>query len=62
MRLRKSLPKWLWTSLLLIAVLLSGCRAAELSEGPTQAVLSLDWVPNTNHTGFYVALEKGWYT
>lgn len=28
---------------------------------PTQAILSLDWVPNTNHTGFYVALEKGWY-
>jgi ABC-type nitrate/sulfonate/bicarbonate transport system substrate-binding protein len=25
------------------------------------AILSLDWVPNTNHTGFYVALEKGWY-
>jgi len=28
---------------------------------PTQVTLSLDWVPNTNHTGFYVALEKGWY-
>ncbi len=28
---------------------------------PTRAILSLDWVPNTNHTGFYVALEKGWY-
>ncbi|HNT06073.1 MAG TPA: ABC transporter substrate-binding protein, partial [Anaerolineae bacterium] len=25
------------------------------------ATLTLDWVPNTNHTGFYVALEKGWY-
>lgn len=23
--------------------------------------LSLDWIPNTNHTGFYVALHKGWY-
>lgn len=21
----------------------------------------LDWVPNTNHTGLYVALDKGWY-
>ncbi len=27
----------------------------------TRAVLSLDWVPNTNHTGFYVAKDKGWY-
>lgn len=23
--------------------------------------LMLDWTPNTNHTGFYVAQEKGWY-
>ncbi|MCD6518373.1 MAG: ABC transporter substrate-binding protein [Anaerolineae bacterium] len=36
----------------------TGCRRAK---GPSKAVLSLDWVPNTNHTGFYVALEKGWY-
>jgi len=28
---------------------------------PMQVTLSLDWMPNTNHTGFYVALEKGWY-
>ncbi len=23
--------------------------------------LALDWTPNTNHTGIYVALNKGWY-
>ncbi len=23
--------------------------------------LALDWTPNTNHTGIYVALDKGWY-
>ena len=23
--------------------------------------LALDWTPNTDHTGFYVALAKGWY-
>lgn len=23
--------------------------------------LALDWTPNTNHTGFYVARAKGWY-
>ncbi|MGH7245929.1 MAG: ABC transporter substrate-binding protein, partial [Candidatus Levyibacteriota bacterium] len=27
---------------------------------PTFTV-ALDWTPNTNHTGLYVALEKGWY-
>lgn len=24
-------------------------------------VVALDWTPNTNHTGFYVAKGKGWY-
>ncbi|MFA6016900.1 MAG: ABC transporter substrate-binding protein [Patescibacteria group bacterium] len=24
-------------------------------------ILTLDWTPNTNHTGVYVALAKGWY-
>jgi ABC-type nitrate/sulfonate/bicarbonate transport system substrate-binding protein len=38
---------------------LSGCAGAK-PQGQ-KAILSLDWVPNTNHTGFYVALEKGWY-
>lgn len=23
--------------------------------------LALDWTPNTNHTGFFVALDRGWY-
>ena len=24
--------------------------------------VALDWTPNTNHSGFYIALEKGWYS
>jgi ABC-type nitrate/sulfonate/bicarbonate transport system substrate-binding protein len=27
----------------------------------TKMSLALDWTPNTNHTGIYVALNKGWY-
>lgn len=27
----------------------------------TPATLVLDWTPNTNHTGIYVAQEKGWF-
>lgn len=26
-----------------------------------EVTLALDWTPNTNHTGIYVAQEKGWY-
>lgn len=27
----------------------------------TSMSLALDWTPNTNHTGIYVALKQGWY-
>lgn len=27
----------------------------------TKVNMALDWTPNTNHTGIYVAQEKGWY-
>jgi ABC-type nitrate/sulfonate/bicarbonate transport system substrate-binding protein len=27
----------------------------------THMTLALDWTPNTNHTGIYVAMAKGWY-
>lgn len=27
----------------------------------TSMSLALDWTPNTNHTGIYVALDQGWY-
>lgn len=43
--------------LLCFLLLLIGCGGAKET-----TILSLDWVPNTNHTGFYVALEKGWYS
>lgn len=46
---------------MVLVVVLTACRGAETAGQPTKAVLSLDWVPNTNHTGFYVALDKGWY-
>lgn len=53
-------------SVLLVCVLvlsLAACsRSADNSDsGRTDITLCLDWTPNTNHTGFYVALEKGYY-
>jgi ABC-type nitrate/sulfonate/bicarbonate transport system substrate-binding protein len=50
-------------SALLLAALalaaLAGC--AQRPKGLTKVTLMLDWAPNTNHTGIYVAQEKGWY-
>ena len=48
--------------------LLAGCGAAgsnTADSGSTESTVDitvcLDWTPNTNHTGLYVALEKGYY-
>ncbi|GAA0084687.1 ABC transporter substrate-binding protein [Clostridium sp. CTA-7] len=44
--------------------LLAGCskkEEAKTSEGLQKVTVILDWTPNTNHTGLYVAQEKGYY-
>ena len=51
---------------LMLSVLVAGCSSGGDSPGDqarnSQPVtVMLDWVPNTNHTGLYAALEKGWY-
>ena len=38
----------------------SGCSLTKEKSGK-DIVICLDWTPNTNHTGLYVALEKGYY-
>ena len=42
-----------------------GAAASSPSATPKPATatvtLALDWTPNTNHTGFYVAQQSGWY-
>ena len=40
----------------------SGPSGSPVAQPPTAVVrLALDWTPNTNHTGFYVAQQRGWY-
>ncbi len=46
--------------LLFVAVLGVSC-GDQASGGPTPVRLMLDWVPNTNHTGIYVAEDKGYF-
>lgn len=49
----------------LMAVAMSGCsnneEASKAEETEKKVTLILDYVPNTNHTGFYVAKEKGYF-
>jgi ABC-type nitrate/sulfonate/bicarbonate transport system substrate-binding protein len=35
--------------------------APSVAPSPEPVRLALDWTPNTDHTGFYVAQSKGWY-
>lgn len=47
-----------------IAFLLAGCQGGKTEpqqDGLEKVTLVLDYVPNTNHTGFYVAQEKGYF-
>ena len=48
---------------LLVAVLVAACGGSgqTASPGPATVRLALDWTPNTNHTGFFVAKAEGWY-
>lgn len=55
--------KKLMESLLAAAciVTLSGCGSQTSTEETKEVTLVLDYVPNTNHTGIYVAQNKGYF-
>jgi len=40
-------------------LLLAGCGTA--ADGPEKIRIALDWTPNTNHTGLFVAQQEGWF-
>src|SRR2546425_5206035 len=39
----------------------SQCTSLGTPQQLTTMNLALDWTPNTNHTGIYVALAQNWY-
>lgn len=50
----------------LLFIVLTGCgldqtKDDKLDDGLTSVSFVLDWTPNTNHTGIYVAKEKGYF-
>ncbi|MBU5484673.1 ABC transporter substrate-binding protein [Clostridium sp. MSJ-11] len=61
---RKKLT-WLISILGVTALLFSGCASNKAEDtgknGLEKTTVILDWTPNTNHTGLYVALEKGYF-
>lgn len=54
----------IFLGVILIMGIITGCTGAKSPQdaGKVEKVtIVLDWVPNTNHTGMYVALENGYY-
>lgn len=59
--------------ILAIALVVAACGSPNQTTAPSTPIaasipavqsrvrLALDWTPNTNHTGFFVARAKGWY-
>jgi ABC-type nitrate/sulfonate/bicarbonate transport system substrate-binding protein len=49
----------------LFAVNLSACQSEEVAPRPPaekqEVIMMLDWVPNTNHTGIFVAQDQGYF-
>ncbi len=43
------------------SLFICGCGKKTSKDGLKEIIFCLDWTPNTNHTGLYVALEKGYY-
>ena len=48
------------TLFLMITLSMAGCNAEDKSD-KNKITIVLDWTPNTNHTGIYVAKEKGYF-
>ncbi len=54
--------------LLVLALVLAGCGGGDAAGPPapgaerTPIRVALDWTPNTNHTGLFVAQQEGWFT
>lgn len=45
-----------------LGVFLTGCNSSvSQAQKNEELIIALDWVPNTNHTGLYVALENGYF-
>lgn len=57
------MKKILFLTLIIALILVNSCAKKEsaIKSEPEKVTVILDWVPNTNHTGLYAALELGYF-
>jgi len=58
---KKILSLFIITAFIIGAFTGCGNNGQARAEKPEKVTVVLDWVPNTNHTGMYVAIENGYY-
>ncbi|GGE23742.1 ABC transporter substrate-binding protein [Streptococcus himalayensis] len=51
-----------WMIAAVACLFLAACGNGKQASGAKKVDFILDWTPNTNHTGLYVAKEKGYFT
>jgi putative hydroxymethylpyrimidine transport system substrate-binding protein len=63
MQRKKQVAWWVFVSVLGVSLLaLVGCaKAATPTPSPVRVSLALDWYPNANHAGLYMAQERGYF-
>jgi ABC-type nitrate/sulfonate/bicarbonate transport system substrate-binding protein len=63
LRKQKALVSCVLLGIMFFSLFFTSCGTdtGTSENGLDEVVLLLDWVPNTNHTGLYVAVEKGYY-
>lgn len=44
-----------------VAALARPAAPVSAQDGPTPVTVALDWYPNANHAGLFLALERGWF-
>ncbi|MFC5206173.1 ABC transporter substrate-binding protein [Pseudonocardia sulfidoxydans] len=58
---RHRLPVVMLAALAMVLAACSGSSGSSGDAGTTTIRLALDWTPNTNHTGLFVAQQQGWF-
>jgi ABC-type nitrate/sulfonate/bicarbonate transport system substrate-binding protein len=59
-----NIRKWMTLFVGLLFMLtfgLTACGSSDAPKGMREVTLMLDWTPNTNHAGIYLAKHKGWF-
>lgn len=60
-KVKMNLLKWIGVGMLMLMLIVAGCSASNQGNERTDLTVILDWLPNTNHTGLYVAVANGYY-